>query len=96
MFRAPPMSWLTIVYAMAAAASLTLGILHLLVWFQRREAKAWLLFSIGALAVGVDVLAELSLARTTSHAPLPNAQAGHQTARVANFRNAAGCRQFGS
>ncbi len=45
-------SWFTVLYATASAASLTLGLPHLSVWFRRREARAYLFFSITANAAG--------------------------------------------
>ena len=38
------MSWATICWSMAAAASLTLGLVHLMVWWQNREKTDRLLF----------------------------------------------------
>ena len=48
--RAPamPISWFTVPYATVSAASVSLGLLHLSVWFRRREARAYL-FSIAAI-----------------------------------------------
>ena len=42
---------IAILWSMAAAASLTLAIVHLLVWIFDRSARANLMFSIIALAV---------------------------------------------
>jgi hypothetical protein len=47
-----PISWFTVLYATVSAASVTLGLLHLSVWFRRREARAYLFFSIAANAAG--------------------------------------------
>ena len=47
------MSWVTIIWAIIASACLTLALLHLLVWWQRREARANLLFALTAVATTV-------------------------------------------
>jgi hypothetical protein len=45
------MSWVTIIGSMSAALSLTLGVVHLVVWLQDRKAWASLFFALTALAV---------------------------------------------
>ena len=57
------MSWVTIIWAMSAAVSLTLGAIHVVVWVQNRRAWANLLFSIMAVAVAVFAVFELSMMR---------------------------------
>src|SRR5208337_2606562 len=47
------MSWVTIIWAMIASACLTLALVHVLVWWRRREAWANLLFSLTAVATAV-------------------------------------------
>ncbi len=47
------MSWVTIIWAMIASACLTLALLHVLVWWRRREARANLLFALTAVATAV-------------------------------------------
>ena len=42
------MSWVTVLWSMFAAASLTLAVVHLLTWWQRRTALASLLFALAA------------------------------------------------
>jgi two-component system, LuxR family, sensor kinase FixL len=60
------MSWVTIIWSMSAAMSLTLGAIHIVVWFQDRRAWANFAFSITALAVaGIDAC-ELGLMHTGS------------------------------
>jgi two-component system, LuxR family, sensor kinase FixL len=47
------MSWVTIIWAMIASACLTLALVHVLVWWRRREAWANLLFALMAVATAV-------------------------------------------
>jgi two-component system sensor kinase FixL len=47
------MSWVTIIWAMTASACLTLALVHVLVWWRRREARANLLFALSAVATAV-------------------------------------------
>ena len=58
------MSWVTIIWAMIASASLTLGLVHVLVWCRRREALANLLFALTAVATAVFAGFELWMLRT--------------------------------
>ena len=44
------MSWVTIIWAMIASACLVLALVHVLVWWQRREARDNLLFALTAVA----------------------------------------------
>src|SRR5260370_34590349 len=57
------MSWVTIIWAMIAAACLTLAPVHVLVWWQRREARANLLFAVTAVATAVFAGFELWMMR---------------------------------
>jgi two-component system sensor kinase FixL len=57
------MSWVTIVWAMIASACLTLALVHVLVWWQRREARANLLFAVTAVATAVFAGFELWMMR---------------------------------
>jgi PAS domain S-box-containing protein len=61
------MNWVTIIWAMVAAACLTLAVLHGLVWWRQREALASLLFSLTAAATAAQAGTELwaMLAQTT-------------------------------
>ena len=54
------MNWVTIIWSMSAGVSLTLGVIHLLVWFQDRRAWANLWFAV--MAVSVAAFAEVDLA----------------------------------
>ena len=53
------MSWVTIIWAMIASACLTLALVHLLIWWRRREARANLLFALTAVAAAVFAGCEL-------------------------------------
>ena len=57
------MSWVTIIWAMIASACLTLALVHVLVWWRRREALANLLFALAAVATAVFALCELWMMR---------------------------------
>src|SRR5260221_7195873 len=57
------MSWVTIVWAMIASACLTLALVHVLVWWRRREALANLLFAATAVATAVFAGCELWMMR---------------------------------
>ncbi len=53
------MSWITIIWSMAASACLTIGAVHLLVWLSKRTAWASLLFSLFVTAVAAMSAIEL-------------------------------------
>jgi PAS domain S-box-containing protein len=57
------MSWVTILWAMIASACLTLALVHVLVWWRRREACANLLFALTAVATAVFAGCELWIMR---------------------------------
>jgi two-component system, LuxR family, sensor kinase FixL len=57
------MSWVTIIWAMIASACLTLALVHLLVWWHRREARANLLFALTAVGTAVFAGCELWMMR---------------------------------
>ena len=57
------MSWLTIIWSMVAAACLTLGAIHFLVWCQRPKVWDDLLFSLTSSAIAVWAIGELWLMR---------------------------------
>lgn len=58
------MSWIDIAWPMMGAASLTLGSIHLLIWFRQRGQPAHLVFSVAAGAVGMLAIIELLTMRT--------------------------------
>ena len=53
------MSWVTIIWSMAASASLTLAAMHLLVWCRKRAAWVNLLFALTAIATAGVAACEL-------------------------------------
>jgi PAS domain S-box-containing protein len=57
------MSWVTVIWTMLASACLTLALVHLLVWWRRREALANLLFALLAAATAVFAGCELWMMR---------------------------------
>lgn len=60
-------NWIQIVWAMMAAASLTLGVVHLVVWFKQRAHHAHLTFF--ALAIAVAVFSGFELAFVSAQTP---------------------------
>src|SRR5439155_23259338 len=59
--RGHPMSWITIVWSMNAAACLTLAAIYLLVWCKQRQDPAHLLFSVTAVAAAAIAAFELEM-----------------------------------
>ena len=57
------MSWVTIIWAMIASACLVLALVHVLVWWQRREAQDNLLFALTAVATAAFAGCELWMMR---------------------------------
>jgi two-component system sensor kinase FixL len=64
-------NWIHLVWAMMAAASLTLGIIHLVVWFKQRSQYANLIFF--ALASSVAVFSGFELAIVGAQTPAEHA-----------------------
>src|SRR5258707_6388426 len=62
------MSWVTIIWAMIPSACLTLALVHGLVWWRRREARANLLFALTAVATAVFAGCELWMMRADTPA----------------------------
>ena len=56
-------SWVTVIWSMSAAVSLTMGAIHFVVWLQDRKAWANLCFSCAALSVAAFAVLELILMR---------------------------------
>ena len=52
------MNWFPMLWPMAAAASLTLALVHFGVWLGRRDVRANLLFSVAAAATAAVALME--------------------------------------
>src|SRR5438067_1186991 len=57
------MNWVTIIWAMGGGACLTLALLHLVVWWKDRAARANLVFAVMAMAVAVFAALELAMMR---------------------------------
>lgn len=53
------MNWLTIAWSMCASASIMLGLMHLLLWFNDRRTTVYLLSSLMALSAGAGAMIEL-------------------------------------
>lgn len=62
------MNWIDIVWPMLGAASMTLGLVHLLVWVRQRDQPAHLMFSMAAASVAVLAIFELLLMRAQTPA----------------------------
>jgi two-component system, LuxR family, sensor kinase FixL len=61
------MSLITILWSMAAAAALTLSLVHAMVWISDRRAVANLMFSV--VAVALACMAPLELRLMNAHTP---------------------------
>jgi PAS domain S-box-containing protein len=61
------MNWIDIVWPMLAAASLMLGLIHLLTWFKQGKQTAHLMFALAAISVAAIGIFELLMMR----APTP-------------------------
>jgi two-component system sensor kinase FixL len=60
------MNWVTVIWSMGAGACLTLALIHIVVWWKDRAARANLVFSVLAIAVATFGLLELVLMRATT------------------------------
>ncbi|PYJ46361.1 MAG: hypothetical protein DME85_11145, partial [Verrucomicrobia bacterium] len=60
------MNWITIIWAMAASACVTMAVPHLAIWVKRRSEVAHLLFALCALGAAGDALAELVMLKATT------------------------------
>lgn len=63
------MSWIDISWPLMGGACLTLGLIHLLVWFRRRDHKLHLVFALASISVAAISAFELMMmhARDTMH-----------------------------
>src|SRR6266700_677435 len=57
------MNWVTIIWSMGSAACLLLALMHIVVWWKDRKARANLAFSVMAIAVAAFAVLELALMR---------------------------------
>lgn len=62
------MNWIDIVWPMMGAASLTLALIHLLIWFKQGRQTAHLMFAVTAMSVAALAIFELLMMR----APTPD------------------------
>src|SRR5450631_2739314 len=53
------MSWITVIWSMAASACLTLALMHAFIWFRQRDALANLLFAVTAVGAAATAGCEL-------------------------------------
>ena len=60
------MSWITVIWSMVASACLTLEMVHLLVWWRRRDEPSDMLFAVAATATALVVACELWMMRAGS------------------------------
>ena len=67
------MSWVTIVWSMAASSCLTLAALHLLIWARGRTGPANLLFALSATSVAAFAGCELWMMRAETPAEIGRA-----------------------
>src|SRR6266513_5209658 len=57
------MNWVTIIWSVGSGACLTLALIHVVVWWKDRAARANLVFSVMAIAVAAFAALELALMR---------------------------------
>jgi len=60
------MSWITVLWSMGAAVCLTLALIHLAIWVQRRSQVAHLLFALTALGAVGNAVTELGMMKATT------------------------------
>src|SRR5438876_1433208 len=58
-----PISWVTLIWCMCGGACLMLALMHVVVWWKDRTARANLVFSVMAIAVAAFAVLELALMR---------------------------------
>jgi hypothetical protein len=56
-----PINWVTVIWAMAASACVTIALPHLFIGIRQRRAMANLLFAIATLAVAAIAAAEFAI-----------------------------------
>src|SRR5216110_1888518 len=57
------MNWVTVIWSMGSGACLTLALIHVVVWWKDRGARANLVFSVMAIAVAAFAALELAMMR---------------------------------
>src|SRR5437667_5464413 len=68
------MNWVTIVWSMSAAVSLTLGTIHFVVWLEDRKMRANLFFALAAVAVAGIAVGEFAMMRAQTTEQIGRAQ----------------------
>ena len=68
------MNWVTIIWSMSAAVSLTLGAIHFVVWLQDRKGWANLFFALAAVAVAGIAVGEFAIMRAQTTEQIGTAQ----------------------
>src|SRR5258706_13289625 len=53
------MNWIDIAWPMMGAASLTLALIHLIVWFKQKRQTAHLMFAVTAISVAALAILEV-------------------------------------
>jgi len=67
------MSWVTVIWSMVGSACLTLAVMHGVVWFKHRIARANLLFALAALGSAGAAFGELWMMRAATTAEFGSA-----------------------
>src|SRR5213080_276958 len=60
------MNWVTVIWSVGSGACLTLALIHVVVWWKDRAARANLVFSVMAIAVATFAVLELALMRAAT------------------------------
>src|SRR5438093_267770 len=63
------MSWVTVIWSIGSGACLALALMHFVVWWKDRTARANLIFSVMATAVAVLAALELAMMRAETPGP---------------------------
>jgi PAS domain S-box-containing protein len=67
------MSWVTVIYSMAASACLTLALIYAFIWWRQRDAWVNLLFAMVAVATAAGTWFDLAILRASSPAEMASA-----------------------
>jgi two-component system sensor kinase FixL len=62
------MSWVTVVFSMTASACLTTALIYAFIWWRQRDAWAYLLFAVAALATAAFAFCDLAEMRAETPA----------------------------
>src|SRR5437762_10581053 len=61
-----PISWVTLIWCMCGGACLMLALMHFVVWWKDRTARAKLVFSVMAIAAAAFAVLALALLRAAT------------------------------